>query len=452
MSSATNQAEPNNRELEHAKYAPLTSRARTEQAHILVDHLLAQITGAAQGRRQYAKTQRQLRHALEGLLGDLLRAQNLQKANGWTYRSLRAESFTGEDIGYRTFTHLIKKFNALGLIHIRKGFQKWFEGFDPGGPKLPHWKYATRFRATEGLLAVCSRHGISVTDVNEHFIAGLPKAPLQKRASSKRTDYGKKLRGHPMRFEPTPQTEELEQQVRELNEFFARFDLRGGTHRGFIRIFNNGDRSDFNWNKGGRLYSPGEDSYQRMKKRDRLKMTIGGEPVCEIDIRASYLTIYHTWYDQRLDLTNDPYELPGLGKEAREAVKLWFVATFGSAGHLRRWPSEMVKDYHEETDGRVLGKDYPVKLIRQQAIKAFPIMANWGHHEHSWADLMFQESEAMISAMLDLMQEHFVPSLSVHDSLIVPASQRSLAARRLAFHYRWVIGVEPTLKVAEAIP
>ena len=41
-------------------------------------------------------------------------------------------------------------------------------------------------------------------------------------------------------------------------------------------------------------------------------MTINGEPVCEIDIRASYLTIYHSWFDQELDLTRDPYVLPGL--------------------------------------------------------------------------------------------------------------------------------------------
>ena len=56
-------------------------------------------------------------------------------------------------------------------------------------------------------------------------------------------------------------------------------------------IFNNGDHPKFNWNMGGRLYSYGESNYQQMESADRLRMTINGEEVCEIDIRASYLTI-----------------------------------------------------------------------------------------------------------------------------------------------------------------
>ena len=77
-------------------------------------------------------------------------------------------------------------------------------------------------------------------------------------------------------------------------------------------------------------------------------MTINGEPVCEIDIRASYLTIYHAHYGAPLDPERDPYDLPGLGLEARDVVKLWFVATFGNDGHLERWPTEMAADYPRE--------------------------------------------------------------------------------------------------------
>jgi hypothetical protein len=45
------------------------------------------------------------------------------------------------------------------------------------------------------------------------------------------------------------------------------------------------------WKKGGRLYSSGEHCYQRLSETERLKMTIKGEPVAEIDIKASFLTI-----------------------------------------------------------------------------------------------------------------------------------------------------------------
>jgi hypothetical protein len=66
-----------------------------------------------------------------------------------------------------------------------------------------------------------------------------------------------------------------------------------------------------------------------MKEEARLRMTIDGEPVCEIDIRASYLTIYLAWFNQELDWANDPYDFPGV---PREVVKAWFIATFGGKG------------------------------------------------------------------------------------------------------------------------
>ena len=98
----------------------------------------------------------------------------------------------------------------------------------------------------------------------------------------------------------------LEEQVKQLNEFFDRFELRGGIHRGYIRVFNNGDHPRFAWNMGGRLYSYGSSGIQQMDRADRLRMTIRGEPVCEIDIRASYLTIFHAWHGEQLDAASDP--------------------------------------------------------------------------------------------------------------------------------------------------
>src|SRR4029077_3184664 len=154
-------------------------------------------------------------------------------------------------------------------------------------------------------------------------------SPLVLKSRSTRAPWGTKERGKTMKFERAGKALELEQQVRSLNEFLDRFDLRGGSHRGYVRIFNQGDDPAFNWNKGGRLYSQGDQSYQRLKQTERLRMTIHGEEVVEIDIRASYLTIYHAHYGAPLDPDpeRDPYDLPGLGAEARNVVKLWFVAT-----------------------------------------------------------------------------------------------------------------------------
>jgi hypothetical protein len=94
---------------------------------------------------------------------------------------------------------------------------------------------------------------------------------------------------------------------------------------------------------GGRLYSQHfTNSYQVMGGDERLRMTINGEPVAEIDIRASYLTIFLALHGIQLP-ESDPYELPGLGPEHRNAVKQWMVGTFGNSMPIRRWPPRMLQ-------------------------------------------------------------------------------------------------------------
>jgi hypothetical protein len=79
---------------------------------------------------------------------------------------------------------------------------------------------------------------------------------------------------------PTPLTAKLENDIKRLNEFFEGFELEGGIHRGYIRVFNNGDHPRFNWNMGGRLYSHTERSYQQMDRSDRLRMKVSGAFLC----------------------------------------------------------------------------------------------------------------------------------------------------------------------------
>jgi hypothetical protein len=199
---------------------------------------------------------------------------------------------------------------------------------------------------------------------------------------------------------------------------------------------------------GGRLYSQGDDNFQLMKEEDRLRMTIDGEPVCEIDIRASYLTIYHAWFDQHLDWArnSNPYDLPGV---PQDIAKTWFVATFGYDKHLQRWPKEATRDY-KKRKGRKLGKDLPLKVVRQKALEKFPVLKNWGKRKGTWAELMYQESAAVVSTMLRLKREYQVPSLSVHDSLIVPISKRKMAEELLSEEYFRLTKTKPHLETSMA--
>ena len=164
-------------------------------------------------------------------------------------------------------------------------------------------------------------------------------------------------------------------------------------------------------------------------------MTINGLPVVEIDLRASYLTIFHAWHGVQLDREMDPYIIPELGGEARDIVKLWVAATFGNAGPLRKWPRDLLRNYEEEHGHPLDCKRYSVGRLRELIIKHHPLLGQWGQplkdgRVRTWADLMFDESRVIVDAMLGLMRNN-VPSLAVHDSLIVPEQHERKGAMAL---------------------
>jgi hypothetical protein len=66
-----------------------------------------------------------------------------------------------------------------------------------------------------------------------------------------------------------------------------------------------------------------------------------------------------------------------------------------------------------------------------------------------YGDLMYLESQAIIGAMLTLMRDHQVPSLPVHDSLVVPGSKFKLAKEALVHNFRKQTGVLPRLEPEE---
>jgi hypothetical protein len=94
--------------------------------------------------------------------------------------------------------------------------------------------------------------------------------------------------------------------------------------------------------------------------------------------------------------------------------------------------------------------DYPVKQIAPVILQALPILKDWPRQMITGFDLMYRESEAVIGTMLELMHEHDCPSLSVHDSLIVPIRRTDDACSILKRRYKEVSGITPYLRVNAA--
>jgi len=83
-------------------------------------------------------------------------------------------------------------------------------------------------------------------------------------------------------------------------------------------------------------------------------------------------------------------------------------------------------------------------------VEKFPVLENWGKRRESWAELMYLESAAVVATMLRLKREYQVPSLSVHDRLIVPLSKQEVAERVLSEEYTKVTKARPKLKTSTA--
>jgi len=420
------------------------SRAFTEAVYALSVQELER--GEATGN---TKTNRKkLRLAVAAFLADLLSAPR-----EWVYRSLKNTSFTGP-VGRRSFFPLQRVLQKLGFVEHKQGVIQWFGGFDESGPEQIERRWASRYRATDKLIALAAEHGITSDNVLDNFDYGLPKEPLQKRAASTRdADTGRKLQGRIIKFEPDDLSRKLEADVHELNEYLAKQAFGGGcVHRGYLRIFQNGDSQRFNWDQGGRLYSqPPDTNYQQQKGAKRLEITINGSPVVEIDLRASYLTIFHAWHGKQLAVDTDPYVIPELGEEAREVVKLCVAATFGNITPLTKWPSDLLKAYEKKNRHPLDRKRYPITKLREKIIAHHPILDQWGKpldgRVRTWADLMFAESRVIVDTMLWLKRNKDVPSLAVHDSLIVAQEHEGLTARTIKAVYFGHLNVVPLIKI-----
>jgi hypothetical protein len=425
------------------RYAELRSRCRTPSAGELIARICTDIERHEQSIRSRVRKRRErsgtkFTEALERFVGDLLRARAGTNTTGRIFRSVGKSSFGDAPVKYDMFVRLLEALKALGLVGHRKGQTRYHEtGFDPGH-KVTISGRAARFWATPKLVKLAEEHGIHSGNVGDHFAPEPPTNPLVLR------DFGmgrgrNRERGPIIKnYERTDETARLEAEVRELNDFLARFDLTGARHEGYIRSFNN-----CSWKKGGRLYSICEGSYQRTPEPIRLEMMINGEPVSEIDIKASHLTIYHAMIGEPLEGLSDPYahvDIP------REVAKLWCITSFGNSSPRTRWSDEIVEHYRKAT-GKDLRKVAKASAVSKLMLEAFPALKKLEEHSNIWADLQFIESEAIIGTMLILMRTHRIPSFSTHDGLIVPRSRADLAKTILAKEYRRVVGAEPMLTV-----
>lgn len=385
----------------------------------------------------------QVHAAIGAFLADLLMAQVNEDGAGWLRLSLNKNAFKRPNpVSYRTFDGLRSSWTAAGLIAEHAGYPGQL-GFDSPGPRVGRM---TRFRATPKLLKIAEEHDVFVAAVQDHFFIefDMPTELVQLTSPSGVTRNDAKAR-------------DMRKEVAELNAHLAQHTLEGARHIGWVRKFHGVTSDKYMLNRGGRLYSQPPmpaTNCQNMPQEQRLKLRMDGEPVSEIDISASYLTIYYAAHKQRIE-TSDAYSnIVGPKAIDRAVVKFWVNASFGNRALITKWSANLKKDFekrHREKGWKIDNKVHSVANVRAKTLARHPLLGQWGtksgpNMPWSFGHLMFSESRVIITTMLRLAREHGIPALPVHDSLIVPRSKEAIAERLLDEQFTTIIGVKPTLK------
>lgn len=434
-------------ELRYAPLANLKGRAISTAAAALVSHLAdayPRTTKKATRSNKPRKLEPQVHAAIGAFLADLLMAQGNEDGAGWLRLSLAKNDFKKPAlVSYRMFGGLRTAWKAAGLIAEHKGYPGALGFGNPG----PVFGSMTRFRAAPELLKISEGHGVLVSEVQEHFFIefDMPAELVQltKPAGVTRN---------------TPVARNMRSEVAELNAHFATHSLEGARHIGWVRKFHGASPDKYMLNRGGRLYSQPPmpaTNYQSMPQARRLELRLDGDHVSEIDISASYLTIYYAAHGQRIPMDDAYSNIVGPDALDRAIVKFWVNASFGNRSLITKWSKNLKKDFQKRNRDHgweIDSKKYPIRLVREKTLASHPLLAQWGtrtapNMPWSYGHLMFSESRVIISTMLRLAREHNIPALPVHDSLIVPRSKEAIAEGVLDEQFTKIIGAKPKLKI-----
>ncbi|MCV2864809.1 hypothetical protein [Defluviimonas sp. WL0075] len=223
--------------------------------------------------------------------------------------------WTDTPCGYkaaRTITEaLLGSGHMLKVAGPRRGMGTVYRCSDAFQARLEGWKGQLRFKRARP-------HPIEVREPKKDHWGAFKKERL------------------PLSDFPSEAVRYHQQTVLRLNDHLSRHtlaDASGTPVETTLRRIFNGDL-----NNGGRLYA----DYQNLPEADRLCCTIDGEPVCEIDLKASHVAILAALYRHPQRLPKDPYaaiswvQTPELRKAAKNLVQCMIHAPGGRPGRFPR--------------------------------------------------------------------------------------------------------------------
>ena len=273
------------------------------------------------------------------------------------------------------------------------------------------------------------------------------EGPLVEVRSPKKREGGTVIGGTRMgRKQFLPEIKTLEGQVAQINAKMLSEPLcegNGVQHVRVYRIFNNGSLK-----AGGRLYG----RWQTLPEEERLATTIGGEGVCEIDVKASFLSIAAGSTKHNQVLASDPYLMVPFVRGAedqqamRKVAKLLVNAYLCKEGEMVQFPRGEKKKGEEKviSFAKRHGLQHNVQYYMDQIHITFPFLRRL---KLDGLSLMYKESQIMIGAMQALLQQGIV-SYPIHDCLLVKKSDQEEAIAALQVSLSKHLSQIPTMDVS----
>jgi hypothetical protein len=412
--------------LDSAAPLALDSIPSTPEAVALVD-ALAEMVASTDTKRRGPKLRAKLSTAVGAVVSALLTNWGRSPARP-VYRSGKATGFSNGPVGHRQFIAVIEGLQSLGFVGSQRGYQI---ATDWGDAKSWSGK-AARFWPTAALLEFATSHGVTADTVDRQFKAPPPtKAPSVRKlvvvTSLKRTIGYRTGQGMKQQLEESVLSSELERvrsSVLATNAFCAQHDVQGCLPPRLKRTFT------VNASLGGRWIAVGREGvYQTMPAAERLtRITIDGEPVAEVDVHASHLSIIHGLLG--LPLPSD--DLYGFPTVPRAVVKGWITATLEKGSPVTKWARKATGDNSELHDydprqvGGVICERYPFLRNPADAV-AIPAGLNKMTRIERPSKLLTHrlmaiEAKALTGAMEYLRIARGVLALPMHDGLLVPLS------------------------------
>ncbi|MBV7381170.1 hypothetical protein [Maritimibacter dapengensis] len=432
-------------QLRRAKFAPLDMTPVSPSAKALEDDLFAQFLSSEElwrprTRQRNGSAAKALRVTVSAFTADLLRARSDEEAGGFCWHPKGSGYFADTLASKRQFDALISVWTWQGLLEHHNGFQIE-EEFDEGQMRDGQ-RWASRYRARSSLLEMAKAHGITPENVGEHYEKNLSgRSPVELRARKRGKRKG--TRGRRMRINrKDPKPVAFAQDVQELNVFLATQRFTNCETPNLVRIFNDGNQAGFDWNRGGRHVIRGSESVQSMKRELRADVKIDGSKTAEVDFGSSQLTLAYALAGETIP-EGDLYDIQGV---PRLVVKRVVVAYIGKGSAPTQWPDHLKAEFREQYD-KDLTKQFVLKRVVSLIEQKHPVLKRLGGLGLEINYLQFVESEIISSAMLDLMRVSEVPSVPIHDCLLVKKKDVQKTKEAMSTAFCDQVGVKPTLSV-----